>query len=189
MGDVKPWEIPAELRNRRRWLRCDGDGVPVSSDGLALMWKNPDFWMFFEEACNATYGDDLGFVLDEGMAVCRLRGVVDDDGELSESAHAALFVYKFGWAEKDPRGRDLLLWGRVDPRQRRSSKSEDLDYFSGTDIRCIPVSGDTVRSGSLWEMGEDLFSRPDSDRPLRAEPGCPASVTHLDRNFLGRENV
>ncbi len=173
------WFIPAELRRSRRWVRCDCNEVPVSADGVALMWRSPQVWMSFEEACNATYGVGLGFVLDEGMAVCRVKRAFAESGDLTTLARISLESRVAGWVELDPTGQGLVLWGRCNPRQRRRARSDAQEFFCGRDIGCVPVSGDTFESGPVEKMRTGYFSRPGDDVPLCADLDIPASVTWI----------
>lgn len=85
--------LPAELRNRRQWVRASGK-VPVTVAGFMASSTRPDTWSTYAEAMRSTAGDGLGIMLGDGLGCYDLDHVTDDEARifLAEIPERAIFV-------------------------------------------------------------------------------------------------
>jgi primase-polymerase (primpol)-like protein len=136
--------FPAEMTSRRRWVRRDGNKVPLTGAGRYASSTNSKTWTSFEEALRSPVGVGLGFVLNgDGVAVIDL----DDcfvDGELAEWAAVIMEANAGTFVEVSQSGRGIHIWGLLPSGQgRRIRDGRKIEIYStGRYIAMgTPVSG------------------------------------------------
>ena len=140
--------IPAELRERARWVRLDlvrGRKLPlVARSGRAASSTDPSTWTTIDVAQASTVGRGLGYVLGDGIGCLDLDNCIAEDGTLSDLAEEALRLNPSAWVETSQSGRGLHIWGlRAEGPGRRTREIEV--YSVGRYI----ALGETFRPGGL----------------------------------------
>lgn len=146
-GAVDP--IPAELRERDRWVRWvltkDGRKLPLRADrSRAASSTDPRTWTSYAEARDSAVGTGVGFVLGDGVGCIDLDDALDADGNvISAVAHAVLRANPGAWVEVSMSGRGLHVFGLLDeaPGRRRPG----IEIYSRA--RFIALTGDVFRGG------------------------------------------
>src|SRR5699024_7823884 len=143
--------IPAELRERARWVRWaltkDGRKLPLRADrNRAASSTDPRTWTTYAEARDSTVGTGVGFVLGDGIGCLDLDDALDADGRvISAVAAAALPANPGAWVERSMCGRGLPVFGplaEAPGRRRRGIETYSLARF-------IALAGDVFRAGGL----------------------------------------
>ncbi|WP_432159076.1 DNA primase [Streptomyces sp. bgisy153] len=106
--------VPAELRERRRWVRRGDDKAPLRADtGRHASTTTASTWRTHAEAARSPHGTGLGYVLADGDDVLVLD--LDhclDNGRLAPWAAAILKACPDTFVEVSPSGTGLHIWGR-----------------------------------------------------------------------------
>ena len=142
--------IPAELRERARWVRWtitkDGRKLPLRTDrNRAASSTDPSTWSTYAEARDSTVGDGVGFVLGDGIGCVDLDGALDERGEIiSAVALGVLSANVDAWVERSMSGRGLHVFGLLAeaPGRRRAG----IEVYSRA--RFIALTGDVFRAGA-----------------------------------------
>lgn len=105
--------LPAELTERRRWVRRDERKAPRTLDGGFASVATASTWSSHAEAAASEAGIGLGYVLAEGDGiVCIDLDHCLDDGELAAWAREILDRCPATYTEISPSGDGLHIWGR-----------------------------------------------------------------------------
>ena len=81
--------FPVEMTSRRRWVRRDGNKVPLTGAGRYASSTNSKTWASFEHVAKSTVGVGMGFVLGDGIG-CWDFDHCFTDGKLADWAREAL---------------------------------------------------------------------------------------------------
>lgn len=129
--------VPAELRDRDRWVRRDTAKVPLRADtGRAASSTDPATWTTYAAASASPYGTGLGYVLADGddVVVVDLDHCLDGE-QLAPWAAEILDGCPPTYVEVSPSGTGLHIWGRGrlerGRRIRRDDGAEIEAYSSG----------------------------------------------------------
>jgi primase-polymerase (primpol)-like protein len=117
---AKP-RIPAELRERDRWVRRSSAKVPLTADGHAASSTDPGTWCDYETAKRSAAGAGLGFVLaaKDGIVCIDLDHCISG-GRVADWAQAIVDACPPTYVEVSPSGTGLHIFGRGSlPRGRR----------------------------------------------------------------------
>ncbi|WP_083678517.1 bifunctional DNA primase/polymerase [Nocardiopsis sp. CNR-923] len=119
--------IPAELRERRRWVRRDEDKVPLMvKSGRRASSTAPGTWGTYADAVASRHGVGLGYVLRQGDGVV----CIDLDhclwgDRVSDWAQRILDRCPSTFVERSASGSGLHIWGRGEmPRGRRIRRDD-----------------------------------------------------------------
>lgn len=139
--------IPAELRERARWVRWDlfrGRKLPLqASSNRAASSTDPHTWTDYAAARTSTVGRGLGFVLGAGIGCIDLDHCITERG-LSPLAERVLAENPSAWVERSQSGTGLHVWGLLPEAPGRRRK--DIEVYSRA--RYIAL-GETYRPGGL----------------------------------------
>lgn len=136
------FDVPQEMRFRRRWTRRDGKR-PVQVDGRPASSTSATTWASFEQVAGSKTGDGLGFMLGDGIGCidldhCLVRGELAVWArEVLETAEDVIFV------ERSLSGTGLHIFQRVPEARGRIEVTPDggrIERFSRA--RFIAVTGD-----------------------------------------------
>lgn len=117
-GAVDP--IPAELRERARWVRWtltkDGRKLPLRADrNRAASSTDPRTWTSYAAARDSSVGTGVGFVLGDGIGCIDLDDALDAERNvISAVAEAVLQGNRGAWVEVSMSGRGLHVFGLLD---------------------------------------------------------------------------
>jgi primase-polymerase (primpol)-like protein len=130
--------IPADLRNRDRWVRTSRKKVPLQIDGRAASSTDPATWARYEQVRSSAR---KGFVLNgDGIACLDLDHCITD-GQLDDWARRILDRCPPTYVEISPSGTGLHVWGvgHLDRGRRLRVPGGTVEaYASG---RYITVTG------------------------------------------------
>ncbi|PRX95585.1 bifunctional DNA primase/polymerase [Allonocardiopsis opalescens] len=131
--------VPAELRERDRWVLHDAAKAPRTPGGAPASVTDPATWSRFSTVRSRPR---RGFVLDgDGIVCIDLDDCLDAGGALSPLATALLRRCPPTYVEVSPSGRGLHVWGRGEVargrRLRRGGGKAEI-YGAG---RYITVTG------------------------------------------------
>lgn len=133
--------IPAELRERDRWIRHSAKKVPLTSAGAIASSTNADTWDTYSTARASTAGVGLGFVLNGDGIGCYDLDHCISNGELSAEARTYLAGLDAFYTEPSPSGTGLHAWVHA-PAQtgwKRTIGGLDVEFY--TQGRYITVTG------------------------------------------------
>lgn len=133
-------QIPADLRDRERWVRHDRKR-PVTITGKPASSTDPATWASYKDVKQSSTGDGLGFVLSGDGIVCIDLDHCIEDGRVASWAADILEKAKDTYIEVSPSGTGLHIWGMADVsrgRVLRQGSSQVEIYGSG---RYITVTG------------------------------------------------
>ena len=105
-------DVPAELRERDRWLRHDAKR-PIQVNGRAASSTDPATWTTYADADASEVGDGLGFALGDGVACIDLDHCLDD-GVLADWAAPIVAACRGTYMEVSPSGHGLHIWGHAE---------------------------------------------------------------------------
>ena len=143
--------IPAELRERDRWVRWvltkDGRKLPLRADqSRAASSTDPRTWCSYADARDSSVGTGVGFVLGDGVGCFDLDDALDDDGRvISAVALAVLAANPGAWVERSMSRRGLHVFGFLDAAPGR--RLDGVEVYSRA--RFIAITGDIFRAGSI----------------------------------------
>lgn len=141
-------EVPAELRERARWVRWDlirDRKVPLQATrNRAASSTDARTWSSYDTARDSTIGRGLGYVLGEGIACIDLDDCIAEDGTLTALAEEALRLNPEAWVETSQSGRGLHIWGLLPEGPGRRTREIEV-YSRGRYI----ALGETFRPGGL----------------------------------------
>lgn len=139
--------IPAEMRQKRRWVRRDADKVPVMArSGRRASPTAPGTWARHEDAVRSPHGVGLGYVLrqGDGIVCIDLDHCVRPDGTLEPWAQRIIDRAPATFVELSASGAGLHLWGRGEmPRGRRIRQAD------GTAVE-VYGTGRYIALGKRW---------------------------------------
>ncbi|MFC7463902.1 hypothetical protein [Brachybacterium sp. GCM10030252] len=148
-GTVDP--IPAELRERDRWVRWtvtkDGRKLPLRADrNRAASSTDPHTWSSYAEARDSAVGTGVGFVLGDGIGCLDLDDALDADGNVTSAvAEAVLAANPGAWVERSMSGRGLHVFGLL--AEAPGTRRPGIEVYSRA--RFIALTGDVFRAGAL----------------------------------------
>lgn len=161
--------VPAELRERDRWVRCSSRKVPLTTAGRPASSTDSSTWTSYRAAAACPVGTGLGFVLDGDGLVCidldhaLLHGrptaaaqrVLDllPAGCFVEVSRSGQGLHVFGWAQRFTGGRRFVHEGQA----------VEI-YASG---RFIAITGNVWRPGALLDLDpviDDLLAGRETTR-------------------------
>ena len=102
--------VPAELRERDRWIRHQ-QKRPMAVGGWWASVTDPSCWSSYEDAADSPHGDGLGFVLNGDGIVCIDLDDCVVDGVPNAEARALIRSLPKTYVEFSPSGRGLHIWG------------------------------------------------------------------------------
>jgi primase-polymerase (primpol)-like protein len=129
--------VPAELRERDRWVRWSPKKVPLQVDGRVASSTDPATWASYARVRGSKR---KGFVLGEGIACLDLDKCIDD-GVLVPWARKVLRQVSGTYVEVSPSGAGLHVWGRgrIEPGRRVRFAGGVVEAYSSG--RYITVTG------------------------------------------------
>lgn len=141
--------IPAELRERDRWVRWtvtkDGRKLPLRADrNRAASSTDPHTWTSYSTARDSTVGTGVGFVLGDGIGCLDLDDALDADGRPSALAATVLRANPDAWVEVSMSGRGLHIFGLLAEAPGRRFRG--VEIYSRA--RFIALTGDVFRLGA-----------------------------------------
>ena len=140
--------IPAEMRERRRWVRRDEHKVPLMSrSGRRASPTAPGTWSTHDIATRSDHGVGLGYVLrqGDGIVCIDLDHCVHPDGTLAPWAQRIVDQAPATYIETSPSGTGLHLWGHgelVRGRRIRRDDGANIEMYS---------SGRYIALGERWQ--------------------------------------
>ena len=139
--------IPAEMRERRRWVRRDENKIPLMArSGRRASPTAPGTWAHHDVATHSSHGVGLGYVLrqGDGIVCIDLDHCVRPDGSLEPWAQRIVDRAPATFVETSPSGTGLHLWGRGEmPRGRRIRRGD------GANIE-VYGTGRYIALGERW---------------------------------------
>jgi primase-polymerase (primpol)-like protein len=135
--------IPAELRDRDRWVRHLYKR-PMSVSGRWVSVTDPYGWASFDSASAATVGDGVGFVLNGDGVVCIDLDDCVVDGVPNEKARALIESLPRTFVEFSPSGRGLHVWGFGEISGGRKFERDGLKIEVYGDARYLTVTGNVL---------------------------------------------
>lgn len=138
--------IPAELRERDRWVRRSVGKVPLTAGGDTASSTAPGTWCDYATAQQSTAGAGLGFVLEgDGIVCVDLDNCLDAQGAPAEWVAPILGACPDTWVEVSASGRGLHIWGTADftGGRKKSYRGHKVEVYGGS--RYIAVTGKTFR--------------------------------------------
>lgn len=132
--------IPAELRERARWIRHSGKR-PMSVDGRWVSVTDDSGWSSFDEALESSHGDGAGFVLNGDGIVCVDLDDVVEDGVVCDQAQALIDSLPETYVEVSPSGRGLHIWGLAKMSTGRRFVRDGMKVEVYPDGRYLTVTG------------------------------------------------
>ncbi|MBC9719508.1 bifunctional DNA primase/polymerase [Streptomyces sp. TRM66268-LWL] len=144
--------LPQEMTDRRRWVRRDADKRPRMLDGGLASVAAPGTWASYAEACSATVGAGLGFVLADrdGLLCVDLDHCIDDEGQVAEWAREILDRCPRTFTEVSVSGRGLHIWGRGQVKSGRRIRRDGMAIEVYGHGRYIAVTGNRFEDAPRW---------------------------------------
>lgn len=118
--------VPAEMANRRQWVRRSKSKVPLTATGSIASSTNPSTWTTRRQVTRSKVGAGPGFVLtaDDGIVCIDLDHCLTD-GRLAGWAERILAQAGPTFVEVSASGSGLHIWGRgVVGRGRKIRRGE-----------------------------------------------------------------
>lgn len=152
--------VPAELRQRDRWVRHRAKR-PIQIDGSVATSTDPSTWASWAAVSTCSLGDGAGFVLDGDGVVCiDVDDCLSDAGRLLPWARPVLAQLPATYIEVSPSGRGLHIWGTGSlQRGRRLMVDGGMVELYGR-ARYMTVTGKRFRSAPsrLGDLSSTLAS-------------------------------
>lgn len=139
--------VPAELRQKRRWVR-HLDKRPLTIGSHPASVTNPDTWASFDEAKASKAGNGLGFVLGAGIGCLDFDHVIGAKG-LHPSVRALLEELPSTWIEVSPSGDGLHVWGYLPEGGGRVFFKDGVKIERYSRGRYITVTGNRFEAAPL----------------------------------------
>lgn len=139
--------VPAELRERDRWVRRDGKR-PITTSGAPASSTDSATWTSYAAVQRSAAGDGIGFVLGEGIGCLDLDHCLVD-GKPTAECEAFLATLPDTYIEVSPSGDGLHVWGFLPegPGTRRVVGGVSVERYSVG--RYITVTGRRFRGRRL----------------------------------------
>ena len=133
--------IPAELRERARWVRHTATKVPLTAEGRPASSTNPQNWTDYDTAKGSPAGVGLGFVLNGDGIGCYDLDHCITNGQISQDAQAFIETTPHFYAELSPSGEGLHLWhyAPAGPGTRKTINGLHVEHY--TQGRYITITG------------------------------------------------
>lgn len=153
--------IPAELRERDRWVRRSRNKVPLTVVGAAASSTNPATWSPYVVAASSPVGAGLGYVLtDADGIVCLDLDHCLRAGQLAPWARTILGQLPDTYVEVSVSGTGLHVfgYGRLERGRRLRVGDRHVEAYSSG--RYIAVTGSRFESSPLRlaDLSEALAS-------------------------------
>jgi hypothetical protein len=135
--------VPAELRERARWVRYSARKVPLRVGGGCDSSTDPSSWASFDEAAASPIGVGLGFVLNGDGIVCIDLDHCLEGRRLASWAREILAALPRTYVEVSPSGSGLHVWGFADVDRAVVVRRDDgggIELYSTG--RYLTVTGD-----------------------------------------------
>ena len=139
--------IPAQLRDRDRWVRFNAKKVPLQPNGVPARSNDSTTWSSFDAVLASRQGVGIGFMLDgDGIVCVDLDNAIDARGRIKPWAREILDSLPATFTEVSPSGRGLHIWGfgKVDTGRRWVYADGGVEVY-GT-LRYLTVTGRKVRN-------------------------------------------
>ena len=137
--------VPAELRERARWIRHQ-QKRPMAIGGWWASVTDPSHWSTYEDAADSPHGDGLGFVLNGDGVICIDLDDCVVDGVPNSLARQLIQSLPKTYVEFSPSGRGLHIWGFGTLTVGRKCEREWLKLEVYPPGRALSVSGRAYRS-------------------------------------------
>lgn len=140
--------IPAEMRERRRWVRRDENKIPLMArSGRRASPTAPGTWAKHDVAVGSSHGVGLGYVLrqGDGIVCIDLDHCVRPDGSLEPWASTIVDRAPGTYIETSPSGTGLHLWGHGELARGRRIRRDD-----GANIE-VYGTGRYIALGERWQ--------------------------------------
>lgn len=137
--------IPADLRDRPRWVRHDAKR-PITVDGRSASSTNASTWATYEQATSSAVGDGIGFVLNGDGIVCLDLDHCLTDAGLEPWAADVLDALPSTYIEVSPSGHGLHVWGRGGLHAGRQVAVGEGRFEMYGQGRYLTVTGHAFRS-------------------------------------------
>ncbi|GAA3581167.1 hypothetical protein GCM10022198_00330 [Klugiella xanthotipulae] len=145
-------QLPAELRERARWVRRDARKRPLDAiTGKSASSTNPSTWAEYVEAKHATFGVGLGFVLGDGIGCIDLDHCLDDGVPTAECARY-LADYPRHYVEVSPSGDGLHIWGTLPEGKGTRQIIRGLSVERYSIGRYITITGRVYQAGRILPL-------------------------------------
>lgn len=135
-------QLPAELRDRARWVRWNARKVPLQPDGRYASVSDSSTWSTFSEVDASGVGLGVGFVLDGDGVVCIDLDHCLEGGRLAGWARDVLRSLPRTYVEVSPSGTGLHIWGFGNVEAAQVVRREDgggVEVYG--DSRYLTVTG------------------------------------------------
>jgi hypothetical protein len=143
--------VPAELRERDRWIRHE-QKRPMAVGGWWASVTDPACWATYQDAANSPHGDGLGFVLNGDGVVCIDLDDCVIDGVPNTLARELIFSLPRTYVEFSPSGRGLHIWGFAALDAGRKFMRNGLKVEVYPNGRYLTVTGRAYRSAQFAEL-------------------------------------
>lgn len=139
--------IPAQMRERARWVRHDARKRPLTATGRPASVTDPSTWCTYAEARASTAGTGVGIVLGNGLGCIDLDDAIRPDGTVKPWAQEVLDEYGPDsiLTEVSMSRRGLHLFLRMDEAPGRRIREGDVKIEAYSRARFIAVTGRVFR--------------------------------------------
>lgn len=135
--------LPAELTERRRWVRRDESKAPRRTDGGYAKVSEPQTWTTHRDAAASSVGVGLGYVLAAGDGVvCVDLDHCVEDGNVAAWARELLDRCPATFVEVSASGTGLHIWGRGEVARGRRIRRDGAAVEVYGQGRYIAVTGE-----------------------------------------------
>lgn len=144
------YEIPAELKGMKRWVRRSSLKRPLMVGGLPASVTVPGHWSDFARAEASAVGAGLGFVLaGDGIGVIDLDHCLVD-GKPTPAAAEFIKDYPESWIEVSQSGEGLHIWCKMEPaRGSRVVTADGLHVETYSQGRYIALGSKVFQQGAI----------------------------------------
>ena len=143
--------VPAELRERARWIRHQAKR-PMAVGGWWASVTDSACWSSYEDAADSPHGDGLGFVLNGDGVVCIDLDDCVVDGVPNAKARELIGSLPKTYVEFSPSGRGLHIWGFASLESGRKFVRDGLKVEVYPNGRYLTVTGRAYRSAGFARL-------------------------------------
>ena len=135
--------IPAQMRERARWVRHDARKRPLTATGRPASVTDSSTWCTYAEARASTAGTGVGIVLGDGLGCIDLDDAIRPDGTVKPWAQEVLDEYGPDsiLTEVSMSRRGLHLFLHMDEAPGRRIREGDVKIEVYSRARFIAVTG------------------------------------------------
>lgn len=137
---AKSGAFPAEMTEKRRWIRRTATKRPVTVSGLSASSTNAETWSSFAEASASTAGVSMGYVLGDGVGCIDLDHCIFD-GMVADWARRILDQCPPTFIEVSQSGTGLHIFGLLPEGAGRNIRRNGTAVEFYSTGRYIAVTG------------------------------------------------